>query len=67
MSEQTLPGGNTTGAVRAGNVVHKPAAPWTPSVHALLRHLEQAGVEGCPGRSASTIRAGRCSATCPAR
>jgi hypothetical protein len=48
MSEQTLPGGNTVGAVRIGNVVHKQAAPWTPSVHALLRHLEEAGVEGVP-------------------
>jgi hypothetical protein len=48
MSEETLPGGNTDGAVRIGGVVHKQAAPWTPSVHALLRHLEQAGVDGVP-------------------
>jgi hypothetical protein len=48
MSEETLPGGNTDGAVRIGGVVHKRASPWTPSVHALLRHLEQAGVEGVP-------------------
>jgi aminoglycoside phosphotransferase (APT) family kinase protein len=48
MSEQTLPGGNTDGAVRIGGVVHKQAAPWTPTVHALLRHLEQAGVGGVP-------------------
>jgi hypothetical protein len=48
MNEETLPGGNTTGAVRIGDVVHKPASPWTPTVHALLRHLEQAGVDGVP-------------------
>jgi hypothetical protein len=48
MSEETLPGGNTVGAVRVGDVVHKQASPWTPTVHALLRHLEGAGVEGVP-------------------
>jgi hypothetical protein len=48
MSEETLPGGNTDGAVLIDGVVHKQAAPWTPSVHALLRHLEQAGVDGVP-------------------
>jgi hypothetical protein len=49
MSEETLLGGNTGGAVRIGNVVHERAAPWTPTVHALLRHLEDAGVDGVPG------------------
>jgi Ser/Thr protein kinase RdoA (MazF antagonist) len=48
MSEQPLPGGNTVGAVRIGDAVHKQASPWTPTVHALLRHLEAAGVEGVP-------------------
>lgn len=48
MSEVTLPGGRTTGAVRIGDVVHKPASPWTPTVHALLRHLEAEGFEGAP-------------------
>jgi hypothetical protein len=48
MSEETLPGGNTHGAVRIGGVVHKRASPWTPTVHALLRHLEYAGVDGVP-------------------
>jgi hypothetical protein len=48
MNEQTLPGGNTDGAVRIGDIVHKRAAPWTPTVHALLRHLEHAGVDGVP-------------------
>jgi hypothetical protein len=48
MSEETLPGGNTDGAVRIGGVVYKRAAPWSPSVHALLRHLEHADVDGVP-------------------
>jgi hypothetical protein len=48
MCEETLPGGNTDGAVRIGGVVHKRASPWTPTVHALLRHLERGGVDGVP-------------------
>ncbi|MET0493230.1 MAG: phosphotransferase [Actinoplanes sp.] len=48
MSEETLAGGNTVGAVRIGEVVHKRASPWTPTVHALLRHLEEAGFDGAP-------------------
>jgi hypothetical protein len=48
MSEETLPGGHTDGAVRIDGVVHKQAAPWTPTVHALLRHLEEAAVDGVP-------------------
>jgi hypothetical protein len=48
MSEEALPGGNTDGAVLIGGVVHKQAAPWTPTVHALLRHLEHAGIDGVP-------------------
>jgi hypothetical protein len=48
MSEETLPGGNIDGAVLIGDVVHKRASPWTPTVHALLRHLEYADVDGVP-------------------
>ena len=48
MSEKTLPGGNTDGAVLIDGVVHKRASPWTPTVHALLRHLERSGVDGVP-------------------
>ncbi len=48
MSEVTLPGGFTTGAVLIDDVVHKPASPWTSTVHALLRHLEEAGFAGAP-------------------
>lgn len=48
MSEETLPGGNTDGAVLIDGVVHKQASPSTRSVHALLRHLEQVGIDGVP-------------------
>jgi hypothetical protein len=48
MSDEALPGGNTDGAVRIGGVVHKRDSPWTPTVHALLRHLEDAGIDGVP-------------------
>ncbi|BCJ47387.1 hypothetical protein GCM10010168_17450 [Actinoplanes ianthinogenes] len=48
MSEQTLPGGNVTGAVLKDGVVHKPASSWTATVHAVLRHLEAAGFEAAP-------------------
>jgi hypothetical protein len=48
MNPVTLPGGNTVGAVLIGGVVHKEAAPSTPTVHALLRHLEDAGFDAAP-------------------
>ncbi|MDR2987033.1 MAG: hypothetical protein LBV34_19570 [Nocardiopsaceae bacterium] len=48
MNEETLPGGNTDGAVRIDGVVHKAASPCTPTVHALLRHLEHSGIDGVP-------------------
>ena len=33
---------------RAGTVTVRPSAPWTPAVHALLRHLETVGFAGSP-------------------
>ena len=42
MAEVPLPGGNTTGAVLIDGVIHKRASPWAPTVHALLRYLEEA-------------------------
>ncbi len=48
MAEVSLPGGNTTGAVLIDDVIHKPASPWTLTVHALLRYLEEAGFAGAP-------------------
>lgn len=48
MSEETVPGGNTDGAVRIGGVAHKRSSPSTPTVHALLRHLTYADVDVVP-------------------
>ena len=44
-----LPRGNvTSGVVRVGCTVRRPAGPWTPAVHALLRHLHAVGFSGAP-------------------
>jgi hypothetical protein len=47
---EPLPGSNgqPTGTIRHGNSILRPAGPWTPAVHALLRHLEQVGFPGSP-------------------
>ena len=43
-----LAGGNLAGGavVRVGNTVRRPVGPWTPAVHALLRHLD--AFDGAP-------------------
>ncbi|MER7274151.1 phosphotransferase [Dactylosporangium sp. NPDC000244] len=46
--ERRMAGGNTGGAVRVGDTVRRAAGRWTPSVHAVLRHLEAAGFDGAP-------------------
>jgi hypothetical protein len=47
--ERRLEGGNLSGGVvRIGSEVHRPTGPWTPAVHALLRHLETVGFDGAP-------------------
>ena len=33
---------------RKGDVVYRTTGPWTPAVHALLRHLEAVGFDGAP-------------------
>ncbi|NDL60497.1 phosphotransferase [Phytoactinopolyspora sp. XMNu-373] len=45
-----MPGaeGNPTSVLRHGDTVVRPAGPWTETVHALLRHLEDAGFSGSP-------------------
>ena len=48
MEEERLPGGNAGGAVLVGGTVRRPTGPWTPAVHALLRHLADHGFEGAP-------------------
>ena len=47
-TEEALPGGRTHGAVRVGDTVRRRTQPWTPSVHALLRHLDAVGFTGAP-------------------
>lgn len=46
--EEELHGGNVSRVVRIGGTVRRPTGPWTPSVHRLLRHLEDVGYAGAP-------------------
>jgi hypothetical protein len=48
VEEELLPGGNFGPVVRVGDTVRRETGPWTPAVHALLRHLEAVGFEGAP-------------------
>lgn len=43
-----LSGGNMSHPVRVGDVVHRDAGPWTPTVHRLLEHLHARGVTWVP-------------------
>jgi hypothetical protein len=43
-----LEGGGRTNVHRRGDVVIRDAGPWTPAVHALLRHLEDVGFAAAP-------------------
>jgi hypothetical protein len=40
--------GNVSAVVRVGDTVRRGTGHWTPTVHALLRHLEQVGFAGAP-------------------
>ena len=46
MSEEVLSGGNMTAVVRVGDTVRRTAGPWTPTIHAFMRHLRASGF-GC--------------------
>lgn len=46
--EVALTGGNVSTVTRVGATVRRSAGPWTPAVHALLRHLERAGYPHAP-------------------
>ena len=48
MQGELLEGGLTNTVVRIGDAVHRATGPWSPGVHALLRHLEQEGFGGAP-------------------
>jgi hypothetical protein len=45
---EQLPSSQRTQVRRIGDVIHKTAGPWSPSVHALLRHYEAVGFDGAP-------------------
>lgn len=45
--EQILEGAVST-VIRTGEIVRRSTGPWSPAVHALLRHLEDAGFDGAP-------------------
>lgn len=47
-AEHVLEGGGRTHVTRRGEVVFREAKPWTRSVHALLRHLEECGFDAAP-------------------
>lgn len=40
--------GGPSHVIRFGRTVRRPAGPWTDTIHALLRHLEQVGFPGSP-------------------
>jgi Ser/Thr protein kinase RdoA (MazF antagonist) len=46
--DQELFRGGVNAVLRTGNVVRRPAGPWTPAVHALLDHLARAGFGAAP-------------------
>src|SRR4051812_38808759 len=46
--EQELQGGNMGRVVRVGATVRREAGPWTPTIHALLRHVRERGVDWVP-------------------
>jgi Ser/Thr protein kinase RdoA (MazF antagonist) len=50
-----LEGGGRNVVRRRGNVVIRDARPWTPAVHSLLRHLEEAGFAGAPRLAGSGL------------
>ena len=46
--EDLLVGGNISAVSKVGGTVRRGGGPWTPAVHALLRHLERVGFDGAP-------------------
>jgi hypothetical protein len=46
--EILLTGGNMTAVVRVGDTVRRAAGPWTPTIHALMRHLRASGFTVVP-------------------
>lgn len=50
MTEEEVPltGGTLHAVVRVGDTVRRPAGPWTPTIHALLRHIRDRGFDLAP-------------------
>lgn len=46
--EERLPGGNIGGAVLVDGTVRRATGPWTPAIHAVLRHLAAREFDGAP-------------------
>jgi aminoglycoside phosphotransferase (APT) family kinase protein len=46
--KQRFEDGNISAVVRIGDTVHRATGPWTPAVHALLRHVERRGFDAAP-------------------
>ncbi len=46
--EEPLTGGGVSAVAKVGDTVRRGTGPWTPAVHALLRHLERVGFDGAP-------------------
>ena len=46
--EEVLAGGNMTAVVRIGDTVRRAAGPWTPTIHAFMRHLRASGFKTVP-------------------
>jgi Ser/Thr protein kinase RdoA (MazF antagonist) len=46
--EEVLAGGNMTAVVRVGDTVRRTAGPWTPTIHALMRHIRASGFQTVP-------------------
>ncbi len=46
--EVPLSGGTLNAVVKVGDTVRRPAGPWTPTVHALLRHIRAEGFDLAP-------------------
>ena len=60
MDEVVLSGGNMTPVVRVGDTVRRAAGRWTPTIHALLRHVRAAGQDDLVhGRTISCLATAR--------
>ncbi|MGQ4488759.1 aminoglycoside phosphotransferase family protein [Streptomyces sp. SAS_281] len=46
--EEVMQDGAHRRVVRIGDTVRRPAQPWTPTIHALLQHLEEVGFRYAP-------------------